>query len=124
MIGRGLRRPVRLRVERKARAHAESGSARVALRELGAGAPYRISGFTRRPNGDLFDFKQLAAENVAKFYHRDNKTGNERRLIDPAAFPSAKPKELFPLSFVRLAPDATKWLEGLTASGSDNTQSV
>lgn len=89
--------------------------------ELDAGAPYRIYSFTRRPNGDLFYFKQLATENVAKFYHRDGKIQKERLLIDPEAFPKKNPKEHFSLSFCRVSPDATKVLYGFAASGSEQT---
>src|SRR6185437_10458526 len=42
--------------------------------ELDAGAPYSLFGITRRANGDLFYFKQLANENVAKVYVRDGGT--------------------------------------------------
>jgi prolyl oligopeptidase len=89
--------------------------------ELDAGAPYRIYGFTRRPNGDLFYFKQLAAENVAKFYFRDGKSQKERVLIDPDRFPKADPKDHFDLSFARVSPYGTKVLYGFAASGSEQT---
>jgi len=66
LIGRGLRRPVRLRVERKARAHAESGSARVALRELLTG-PRKRAGFalrTKRSSGVRRCSRQVAQRPV------------------------------------------------------------
>ena len=89
--------------------------------ELDAGAPYRIYSFTRRPNGDLFYFKQFAAENVAKFYLKEAKTQKERLLIDPEKFPKADPKQHFALSFCRVSPDGTKVLYGFAASGSEQT---
>jgi prolyl oligopeptidase len=89
--------------------------------ELDAGAPYRVYSFTPRPNGDLFYFKQLAAENVAKFYLRDGTTQKERLLIDPEAFPKADTKQHFSLAFARVSPDGTKVLYGFAASGSEQT---
>ena len=89
--------------------------------ELDAGAPYSIYGFTRRAGGDLFYFKQLAAENVAKIYFKDGKTGTERLLIDPDTFAKADPQDHFTLSFYRVSPDGAKLLYGFAASGSEQT---
>ena len=91
------------------------------IAELDAGAPFSLFGITRRPNGDLFYFKQLAAENVAKVYVRDGKSGAERILIDPETFPKQDPKDHFTLSFYRVSPDGTKLLYGFAASGSEQT---
>jgi prolyl oligopeptidase len=89
--------------------------------ELDAGAPYSIYGITRRPNGDLFYFKQLATENVAKVYFRDAATATERLLIDPDTFPKQDPQDHFTLSFYRVSPDSSKLLYGFAASGSEQT---
>jgi len=89
--------------------------------ELDAGAPYSLYGITRRANGDLFYFKQLAAENVAKVYFRGNATTTERLLIDPETFPKADPQEHFTLSFYRVSPDGSQVLYGFAASGSEQT---
>ena len=88
--------------------------------ELDAGAPWSLYGITRRPGGELFYFKQLAGENVAKIYLRDA-TGKERLLVDPEAFPKADPADHFTLSFYRVAPDGQKLLYGYAASGSEQT---
>jgi len=91
------------------------------ISELDAGAPYRIYGFDRRPKGDLFYFKQLAAENVAKFYLKEAKGEKERLLIDPETFPRTDQKQHFALSFARVSPDGSKVLYGFAASGSEQT---
>jgi prolyl oligopeptidase len=89
--------------------------------ELDAGAPYSISGVTRRPNGDLFYFKQLASENVAKVYWRDGKTAEEQLLVDPETFPKRDAGEHFTISFFRVSPDGSQLLYGFAASGSEQT---
>ncbi len=89
--------------------------------ELDAGLPYSISGIVRRPNEDLFYFKQLATENVAKVYFRDSKTGSEKLLIDPESFPKANEQDHFTISFFRVSPDGSKLLYGFAASGSEET---
>lgn len=89
--------------------------------ELGAGSPYTLSGVSRRPNGDLFYFKQLATENVAKIYVRDAATATERLLIDPDTFPKSDPRDHFTLSFFRVSPDGSQLLYGFAASGSEQT---
>jgi len=91
------------------------------IAELDAGAPYSISGIARRPSGDLFYFKQLAAENVAKVYWRDGKTGEERLLIDPETFPKQSAEEHFTISFFRVSPDGSQLLYGFAASGGEQT---
>jgi prolyl oligopeptidase len=91
------------------------------IAELDAGAPYSLYGATRRPNGDLFYFKQLAAENVAKIYVRDGGTGAERLLIDPETFAKKDPADHFTLGFYRVSPDGTRLLYGSAASGSEQT---
>lgn len=87
--------------------------------ELDAGAPFSLYGITRRTNGDLFYFKQLAAENVAKIYFRDGATATERLLIDPDAFPKEDPQDHFALSFYRVSPDGSRLLYGFAAAGSE-----
>lgn len=89
--------------------------------ELDAGAPYTITGVTRHPNGNLYYFKQLAAENVAKVYVRDGRTHVERLLIDPETFAKQSPDDHFTLSFFRISPDGTRLLYGFAASGSEQT---
>ncbi|MBS0208814.1 MAG: S9 family peptidase [Planctomycetes bacterium] len=103
--------------------HAIPGRAALLKRidELDAGTPFTLFGITRRPNGDLFYFKQLASENVAKVYLRDGRTGAERLLIDPEKFPKQDPSDHFTLSFYRVAPDGSKLLYGFAASGSEQT---
>jgi prolyl oligopeptidase len=91
------------------------------LRELDAGLPYVLTGETRLPNGDLFYFKRLASEKVAKIYCRDKATGKELLLIDPETFPKANAKDHFSLSFFRVSPDGSKVLYGFAASGSEQT---
>lgn len=91
------------------------------IRELDAGTPYRLSGITRMPGGDLFYFKQLAQENVAKVYVREAKSGAERLLLDPERFPTEKPGDHYTISFYRVSPDGTKLLYGFAASGSEQT---
>lgn len=89
--------------------------------ELDAGAPYSVFGITRRANGDLFYFKQLAEENVAKVYRRDGATNAERLLIDPEAFSKNDPNDHFTISFYRVSPDGSQVLYGFAASGSEQT---
>ncbi len=89
--------------------------------ELNAGTPYTLFNITRRPSGDLFYFKQLATENVAKVYFREGQTGKERMLIDPETFPKQDEREHFTVSFFRVSPDGSKLLYGFAASGSEQT---
>ena len=91
------------------------------IEELDAGAPFTISEIVRRPNEDLFYFKQLATENVAKVYFREAKTGVERLLIDPETFPKAKEQDHFTISFFRVSPEGSRLLYGFAASGSEET---
>jgi len=91
------------------------------IEELDAGAPYTISGVVRQPNGDLFYFKQGADENIGKIYFRDGKSGVERLLIDPEAFPKQTNEEHFSLAFFRVSPDGSRLLYGFAASGSEQT---
>lgn len=91
------------------------------IAELDAGAPYTITGITRRANGDLFYFKQSAAENVAKIYLREAGPSRERLLIDPETFPKQTPDDHFTVSFYRVSPDGTQLLYGFAASGSEQT---
>lgn len=91
------------------------------IAELDAGTPYTLFGITRLPSGDLFYFKQLAAENVAKVYFRAGTSGKERLLIDPETFPKQNEGEHFTVSFFRISPDGTKLLYGFAASGSEQT---
>ncbi|MDX1963946.1 MAG: prolyl oligopeptidase family serine peptidase [Pirellulales bacterium] len=89
--------------------------------ELDAGTPYTISNITCRPNGDLFYFKQLASENVAKVYLRDGKTNQERLLIDPETFPKTNAADHYTISFIRVSPNGSQLLYGFAASGSEET---
>lgn len=91
------------------------------ITELDAGTPYTITGITRRAGGDLFYFKQLATENVAKVYLREGATARERLLIDPETFPKRDPKDHFTISFYRVSPDGSRLLYGFAASGSEQT---
>lgn len=91
------------------------------IAELDAGTPYTLSGATRLPSGDLFYFKQLASENVAKIYFRHGKSGKERTLIDPETFPKQNEADHFTVSFFRVSPDGAKLLYGFAASGSEQT---
>lgn len=91
------------------------------IRELDAGTPYNIFGITRRPNSDLFYFKQLADENVAKIYFRDGRSGKERLLIDPETFPKQNDGEHFTISFYRVSPQGERVMYGFAASGSEQT---
>ncbi len=91
------------------------------IAELDAGAPFTLFGVTRHPCGDLFYFKQLAGENVAKVYRRDDPSGEERLLIDPETFPKSEADQHFTISFYRVSPDASKVLYGFAASGSEKT---
>jgi prolyl oligopeptidase len=89
--------------------------------ELDAGKPFTISEVSLQPNGDLFYFKRLAAEKVAKLYFKGQTTGQEQLLIDPETFPKTNPAEHFSLVFYRVSPDSTKVLYGFAASGSEQT---
>jgi prolyl oligopeptidase len=91
------------------------------IAELDAGAPYTVFGITRRANDDLFYFKQLADEDVAKVYLREAATVRERLLIDPETFPKSDPNDHFTISFYRVSPDASQLLYGFAASGSEQT---
>lgn len=91
------------------------------IAELDAGSPYSLYGITRRANGDLFYFKQLAIENVAKVYFYDGATATERLLIDPETFPKQDPQDHSTLSFYRVSPDGSHLLYGFAASGSEQT---
>jgi prolyl oligopeptidase len=91
------------------------------IAELDAGKPYTLFGIVRRPGGDLFYLKQLAGEDVAKVYHRDGKTNEERLLIDPETFPRSDREQHFTISFYRPSPDGSKILYGFAASGSEQT---
>jgi prolyl oligopeptidase len=89
------------------------------IEELDAGAPYSLFGLTRVPSGDLYYFKQLADENVAKVYVRRGET--ETLLIDPETFPKADKADHFTISFFRVSPDEKRLLYGFAASGSEQT---
>ncbi len=89
--------------------------------ELDAGAPYTLFGVTRLPSGQVFYFKQLAEENVAKVYWRERESGVERRLLDPETFPKPEAGGHHTISFFRVSPDGSKLLYGFAASGSEQT---
>lgn len=103
--------------------HALPGRSELLARiaELDAGSPFTIFGITRMPSGDLFYFKQLAGENVAKVYLRRGQNEPERLLIDPEKFPKQDPQDHFTISFFRVSPDGGKVLYGFAASGSEQT---
>lgn len=107
----------------EARLHAISGreTLRSRIAELDAGAPFVLFGITRRANGDLFYFKQLADEDVAKVYLREAATGVERLLIDPERFVKKDPQDHFTISFFHPSPDGSQILYGFAASGSEQT---
>ncbi|HTN75000.1 MAG TPA: prolyl oligopeptidase family serine peptidase [Pirellulaceae bacterium] len=91
------------------------------IRELDAGTPYTLFGLTRLPSGDLFYFKQLATENVAKVYLREAESGRERLLIDPETLPKQDADDHFTISFFRVSPNGQRLLYGFAASGSEQT---
>lgn len=91
------------------------------IAELDAGAPFTLFGITAHPSGDLFYFKQLAGENVAKVYCRHGTTGQERLLIDPETFPKSDADQHLTIAFFRVSPDGSKVLYGFAASGSEQT---
>lgn len=96
------------------------------LLELDAGTPYLLTEATLLPNGDLFYFKRIAGEKVAKLYFKEKASGEqksstEQLLIDPESFPKQHAAEHFSLDFFRVSPDASKVLYGFAASGSEQT---
>lgn len=91
------------------------------IRELDAGKPYSISDITLLPGGELFYFKQLATENVAKLYVRSSLQGVEKLLIDPEKFPKPEGGGHHSLSFYRVSPDGQQVMYGFAASGSEQT---
>ncbi len=90
------------------------------IQELDAGAPYRIGIVDRRPNGDLYYFKTMAGENLAKFFVREGKTGAERLLIDPERFAKTA-DEHYSLGFCVVSPDGRYVAYGVARSGSEET---
>ena len=91
------------------------------IQELDAGSPFTLNGVTRLPGGELFYFKQLANENLAKLYVRQGLRGPERLLIDPEKLPRPEAGGHVALSFYRVSPDGTQLLYGFAASGSEQT---
>ncbi len=89
------------------------------IRELDAGAPYRISIVHRWPNGDMEYLKTMAKENLAKLYWKDGKTGEEKLLVDPEKW--SQPGKHFALEFCRPSPDGKFVAYGLAAAGSEQT---
>lgn len=90
------------------------------IKELDAGLPYNLFGIQRRPNGDLFYFKQSAGENTAKVYFR-SAAGEERLLLDADKIPAASKDDHYSIAFFRVSPDGGKLLYGVAASGSEQT---
>jgi prolyl oligopeptidase len=88
--------------------------------ELDGGAPYHLFGIVRRPNGDLFYFKQLVSENVAKVVFR-KASGEEQVLIDPEKLPKKDDEGHVSVSFFRVSPDGSKMLYGFAEAGSEQT---
>lgn len=91
------------------------------ITELDAGAPYRIFGIARRPNGDMFYFKQLAADNVAKVVFRAKDSTQERVVIDPEKLPKKDADGHVSVGFFRVSPDGSKLLCGFAEAGSEQT---
>jgi prolyl oligopeptidase len=91
------------------------------IKELDAGRPYTLFDISRHPSGQLFYFKQLASENVAKLYVRAGLAGEEKLLIDPEQFPRPAEGGHFSLSFYRVSPSGQQLLYGFAASGSEQT---
>lgn len=91
------------------------------IKELDAGKPFSISDITLLPGGELFYFKQLATENVAKLYVRSSMQGEEKLLIDPEKFPKPDGGGHHSLSFYRVSPNGQQVLYGFAASGSEQT---
>jgi prolyl oligopeptidase len=91
------------------------------IQQIDAGTPFTIHGITTRTNGDLFYFKQMAGENVAKIYFRSGSTGEEKLLLDPESFPKASAEEHYTISFFRVSPNGNHLLYGFAASGSEET---
>lgn len=91
------------------------------IKELDAGKPFTISDITRLPSGELFYFKQLANENLAKLYVRSSLAGEEKLLIDPETFAKSADGGHFALSFYRVSPSGEQLLYGYAASGSEQT---
>ncbi|MFI5381609.1 MAG: prolyl oligopeptidase family serine peptidase [Tepidisphaerales bacterium] len=89
------------------------------IRELDAGAPYRISILRRWPNGDLHYLKTLASENLDKLYFKDAKTGQERLLVDPEKM--AEGGRHYALDFCTPSPDGRYVAYGVAAAGSEQT---
>ncbi len=89
------------------------------IRELDAGAPYRISILRRWPNGDLHYLKTLATGNLDKLYFKDAKTGEERLLVDPEKM--AEGGRHYALDFCTPSPDGRYVAYGVAAAGSEQT---
>ncbi|MGA2499713.1 MAG: prolyl oligopeptidase family serine peptidase [Tepidisphaeraceae bacterium] len=89
------------------------------IRELDAGAPYRISVLRRWPNGDLHYLKTLAAGNLDKLYFKDAGTGEERLLVDPEKM--AEGGRHYALDFCTPSPDGRYVAYGVAAAGSEQT---
>jgi prolyl oligopeptidase len=92
---------------------------RTRIAELDAGAPFFLYGLVPFPNGDLFYFKMLVADNVPKLYRRDAASGAERLLIDPDKLPKKYSKEHVALGSCRVSQDGSKVLYCYGVSGSE-----
>jgi prolyl oligopeptidase len=90
------------------------------IKELDAGAPYRLRVVRRWPNGDLHYLKMLAGENVEKFYFRDAKTGIERLLVDPEGYAKGTGRHAS-LAFCVPSPDGRYVAYGVAVAGSEQT---
>jgi prolyl oligopeptidase len=91
------------------------------IRELDAGAPYRLHVVRRWANGDWHYLKTLASENLEKLYFKDGKTGAERLLVDPEKFAEPGSGKHSSLAFCVPSPDGRLVLYGVAASGSEQT---
>jgi prolyl oligopeptidase len=91
------------------------------IRELDAGAPYRLSVIRRWANGDLHYLKTLASENLEKLYFKDARTGAERLLVDPEKLAQAGSGKHYALDFCVPSPDGRYVAYGVAASGSEQT---
>lgn len=92
------------------------------IKELDAGNPYTLWNITRLAGTEeLFYFKQLAGENVAKVYVRAGLAGAEQLLIDPEKIPKPAEGGHHALAFYRVSPNGKLVLYGYAASGSEQT---
>jgi prolyl oligopeptidase len=90
------------------------------LKELDSGSPFRISSFTRRPEGTLYYLKMLASENVSKLYVRKGLDGQEKLLVNPE-LRNASTAEHHTLQFYTPSSDGQYILYGISKAGNEET---